>query len=118
MSDARRRIGAVGEDATARWYEERGYVVLARNWRVREGELDLVVRRSGTVVFCEVKTRSSDAFGAPIEAITATKQRRLRLLATRYLEQRPQPGCSLRFDVASVKPGGLGPIVDVVEGIF
>ena len=64
----------------ARWYEARGYEVLARNWRVREGELDLVVARDGALVFCEVKSRSSDAFGLPAEAVTVSKQARLRRL--------------------------------------
>ena len=73
MGDARRVVGQAGEDAVARWYAAAGYDVLDRNWRVREGELDLVVRDQGTIAFCEVKTRRSDAFGVPAEAVTARK---------------------------------------------
>src|SRR5262245_35879970 len=69
-ADPRRGLGSLGEDAVARWYEQRGYSVAARNWRVREGELDLVLQRGRTVVFCEVKTRRGDAFGTPFEAVT------------------------------------------------
>ena len=99
----------------AAWYEARGYVVEARNWRCRQGELDLVVRKGGTVVFCEVKTRSSDAFGAPVEAVTRAKQLQVRRLAARWLAERGPPRRGpVRFDVASVLAGK----VEVVEGAF
>ncbi len=119
MTDARRRLGTSGEAAAAAWYEARGYQIVDRNWRVREGELDLVVSRQRTVVFCEVKTRRGDAFGAPFEAVTATKQRRIRGLAARWLAEHPQRGADLRFDVASVRAQpGRAPVVDVIEQAF
>ena len=65
------------------WYSNAGYALLDRNWRCREGELDLVVARDRAVVFCEVKTRRGAAFGAPFEAVTLTKQRRLFLIVKR-----------------------------------
>ena len=116
MTRYRQRLWASGGGAAAAWYESRGYEVLARNWRCREGELDLVLRGSGRlVVFCEVKTRSSDAFGAPVEAVTRAKQLRVRRLAARWLaEQGPARGGPVRFDVASVLAGE----VEVVEGAF
>lgn len=101
-SDPRRSLGAAGEETVAAWYRARGYDIVDRNWRCREGELDLVVARSGVVVFCEVKTRRTLRFGAPFEAVTAAKQRRLRGLAARWLAEHPHPRCSVRFDVASV----------------
>jgi putative endonuclease len=116
--DPRRHVGAVGEDAAAAWYRDRGFDVLARNWRVRAGELDLVVRRGSMIVFCEVKTRSSDRFGLPTEAVTAVKQRRLRTLAMLWLDAHPGAHGELRFDVASVTPAGEQPHVEVVEGAF
>jgi putative endonuclease len=122
--DVRREVGAAGEDAVARWYGEAGYSVLSRNWRVREGEIDLVARRDRTIVFCEVKTRRGDAFGTPAEAVTPRKQARLRKLAVRWLGENPNEAGSaradvLRFDVASVKPNGRGGwIVDVLEAAF
>ncbi len=63
MPTAVRALGAEGEDLAARWYEDHGYEVLERNWRRREGEVDLIVRQGKTVVFCEVKTRTTDRFG-------------------------------------------------------
>ncbi|MEX0663862.1 MAG: YraN family protein [Acidimicrobiia bacterium] len=117
--DPRRALGASGEDLAARWYAKRGYLLLDRNWRCREGELDLVLSAKRTVVFCEVKTRRSDAFGAPFEAVTPTKQRRLRGLAARWLDEHPQRGVDLRFDVASVyAPRGEAPRVEVIEAAF
>lgn len=114
-SEARRALGSQGEAMAASWYESRGYRVLARNWRCREGELDLVLRLGGTYVFCEVKTRTSQAFGTPAEAVTWRKQARLRRLAARWLrEAAPGPALDVRFDVASV----MGNHVEVLEAAF
>ena len=101
----------------AGWYEAQGYEVLARNWRTRTGEIDLVVRRGGlggTLVVCEVKTRSSLAFGHPAEAVTPIRQRRLRALAAQWLGAHGPHGGEVRFDVAAVLPGS----VEVVEAAF
>ena len=99
----------------ADWYCARGYEVVARNWRCREGELDLVLRQGRSFVFCEVKARTSTAFGAPVEAVTRTKQVRLRHLAARWLEdEAPVRPREIRFDVASVLAGQI----EVLEGAF
>ena len=119
VADPRRQLGAHGEDAVAAWYEQRGYRVLDRNWRVREGELDLVVRSGAVVVFCEVKTRRGDAFGSPFEAVTRTKQQRIRTLATRWLQEHRVRASELRFDVAAVRmPRGYAPVIEVIEAAF
>ena len=114
MTQARRALGASGEEAVAAWYERQGYEVVERNWRCRAGELDLILRRGRTFVFCEVKTRSSDAFGSPVEAVTRDKQVRLRHLAARWLEDAPLRPTDIRFDVASVLAGKI----EVLEGAF
>src|SRR3954452_5696158 len=101
MTDARRVLGAAGEEAVVRWYSDAGYVVLARNWRVREGEIDVIVGRDETIVFCEVKTRRGDAFGTPAEAVTWRKQARIRKLAVHWLREQHQRAEVLRFDVAA-----------------
>lgn len=103
-----------GEDAVASWYVANGYEIVERNWRSRAGELDLIVRRGRTFVFCEVKTRSSDAFGAPVEAVTRQKQVRLRHLAAQWLDEAPMRPTEIRFDVASVLAGEI----EVLEGAF
>ena len=95
-----------------------GYEVLDRNWRCSQGEIDLILRRGSTIVFCEVKTRSGTGFGLPAEAVNAAKQARIRRLGARWItENRRRVGggsWSLRFDVASV----LGSHVDVLEAAF
>jgi len=112
-SDPRRALGAHGESLVAAWYEARGFAIVERNWRRREGEIDLVVQRERTIVICEVKTRSSDRFGMPFEAVTRTKQLRLRRLGAMWLAESGVRG-ELRFDVASVS----GTTVDVIEAAF
>src|SRR4051812_11843130 len=105
MTSARRALGISGEDLAADWYRAQGYVVVERNWRCRQGELDLIVRQGRLVVFCEVKTRTSDLFGAPVEAITRDKQMRLRRLAARWIDDAAFRPIEIRFDVASVMDG-------------
>jgi putative endonuclease len=115
MTQTRRALGASGEQAAADWYREQGYEVLARNWRCREGELDLVLRKARTFVFCEVKARTSDAFGAPAEAVTRTKQTRLRHLAAKWLaDEAPVRPAEIRFDVVSILAGKI----EVLQGAF
>ncbi len=113
-------LGDAGEDLVAHWYADAGYRVLDRNWRCREGELDVVVARDSVLVFCEVKTRRSTAFGSPAEAVTVTKQRRIRMLAMRWLDEHPAARArTLRFDVASVlAERGIPPVIDVIEAAF
>ena len=120
MTQARRALGASGEQAAADWYEQNGYEVVARNWRCRDGELDLVVRRGRTFVFCEVKTRRGVGYGAPVEAVTPTKQQRIRALALQWLAAHPERRArDLRFDVASVLAArGEAPVIDVLEAAF
>ena len=110
----RREVGKRGEDIAARWYEVRGYQVLDRNWRCRDGELDLVLRNGRQVVFCEVKHRMGIGFGTPAEAITREKKQRIRHLAARWLQDaKPRPA-EIRFDVAAVLDGEI----EVLEGAF
>lgn len=110
-----RTLGEAGERRAADWYRRNGYEVVERNWRCRDGELDLIVRKARMLVFCEVKTRRSVAFGSPAEAITAAKRARLRRLAARWLAERPlQRGGPVRFDVVAILPDRL----DVIEAAF
>jgi len=114
----RTSLGRAGEDITAAWYEAHGYEVLERNWRRREGEVDLIVRKGRTVAFCEVKTRTSAAYGTGAESVLPAKQNRIRRLAARWLaELTPASGrplVDLRFDVVDITAGE----VDVIEDAF
>jgi putative endonuclease len=111
-------LGQWGEQQAVDLLQSEGLQVLARNWRVREGEIDIVARDGRTVVFCEVKTRSSAACGAPAEAVTAAKARRLRRLALLWLAEHPG-GDLIRFDVVSVTRQNRGPaLVEHLVGAF
>lgn len=114
MSDRRRRLGDRGEELVAQWYIERGFQILDRQWRCRRGEIDLVVAGPGLVVFCEVKTRSSDAYGSPFAAVGPRKQERLRELALLWLSGQTGSVGRMRFDVAGVVKGR----VEVIEAAF
>ena len=114
MPHRRQILGADGEAAVAEWYRHKGYEVVETNWRCRQGEIDLIVRKGRVLVFCEVKTRSSTAFGVPAEAVTKDKQARLRVLAARYLDDAPFRARELRFDVAAVLDGEI----EIIEGAF
>ncbi len=104
MATARQRqaTGGYGEARASRHLVEQGMVVLDRNWRCEEGELDLVLRDGPTLVFCEVKTRTTAAFGGPLEAVTAAKVARIRRLGARWIhEHGVRPG-SVRLDLVGV----------------
>jgi len=114
LTAGRRALGSYGENLAARWYEEHGYVLVSRNWRCREGEIDLVLTRARLLVFCEVKTRSSNAYGSPAAAVTPAKQARLRKLGMRWIDAHQMRPSTIRFDVACV----IGRDVRVIESAF
>lgn len=104
-TDGRTRTGAIGEDAALRTYTDAGYRLIARNWRCRIGELDLVLARGPTLVFCEVKARRGVAFGGGWEAVTARKRAKVRSVAEAFLMSSGLRPDAIRFDVASVEVG-------------
>lgn len=113
-------LGRWGEDLAAAHLAAHGYEVLARNWRCRYGELDIVARTPEALVFVEVKTRSGPAYGPPAEAVTRVKASRIRLLAAQWLsEARPRGWSDLRFDVISVvRRRDEGPELVHLRGAF
>lgn len=102
VTQARRVLGSLGEQQACRVLETAGYRILARNYRVRGGEIDVICERAGVLVFCEVKTRTTAQFGLPEEAVNAAKQRRLRRLAAEYLHRERRRARRVRFDVIAV----------------
>jgi putative endonuclease len=107
-------LGQAGEDRATAWYLAHGYEIIARNWRSRLGEIDLICANLEVMVFCEVKTRASERFGLPMEAVTRAKQIRIRRLATQYLFLHTCGTHDIRFDVVAV----LGRTVTVHENAF
>ncbi|CAN5753222.1 YraN family protein [soil metagenome] len=116
--DQRATLGRTGEDLAASQLKSLGFDVLARNVRGSYGELDIVARRGSLVVFCEVKTRRSDRFGMPAEAVGYAKQQRIRRLAGEWLNAHRPRASEIRFDVVSVVGDGDGAEVTHIPGAF
>jgi putative endonuclease len=95
-------LGRHGEQLAAEYLERSGMRILDRNWRCAEGELDIVAAQRQVLVVCEVKTRSSDRYGTPLEAITRQKQRRLRRLAIRWVVAHGVLFDEIRIDAVGV----------------
>ncbi len=109
-------LGARGEERAAAHYRTLGYTIVERNWRCQAGEIDLICASPDgrTLVICEVKARTSNAHGHPLEAVPSSKQRRLRHLAAIYLLDQSQYWEEIRFDVAAV----FGHELHVVRSAF
>ncbi len=116
---SRIELGRWGEDLAIRHLESTGYVVLSRNWRCRDGELDLVATDQERLVFCEVKTRSGLGYGTPAEAVTPAKADRIRRLANLWQRRFMLRWCPVRYDiVAIVAPPGELPYVRHIKAAF
>lgn len=111
-------LGRHGEDLAAEYLRRSGMTILDRNWRCRAGEIDIVARDGSALVVCEVKTRTSTAFGGPAEAVTRRKMRRLRELALHWLDDRGIYVPEIRFDViAIVRPPEGRPVLEHLRGV-
>jgi len=95
-------VGTLGEQAAERALTDQGYRIVHRNYRLRSGEIDIVCEQAGTLVFCEVKTRTTTRYGTGEEAVTHAKRRRIRRLAAEYLSRERTAARQIRFDVISV----------------
>jgi putative endonuclease len=118
MSHARQILGKTGEDLACRELERRGYAIVARRYRRRRGELDIIARDGATLVFVEVKTRYGREFGDAAEAVTAIKRRRIAQLALDYMMRHHLSGCPCRFDVVSIHFDSGQAVVEVFQGAF
>lgn len=118
MTAEREALGRYGEDLAARRLIDAGMVVLDRNWRCDAGELDLVLRDGRVLVICEVKTRSSLAFGSPLEAVTPRKLQRLRRLGARWIGERGIRVEHVRIDMVGIVRPRVGTVtLDHIRGI-
>lgn len=118
MTFARQALGQFGEKIAAEELERRGYEILARRYRTRHGEIDIVARDGETIVFVEVKARVTAEFGTAAEAVTAWKQRRLAVMATDYLARSGVAPCPCRFDVVAIDGVGDGMRITVYRDAF
>lgn len=101
-ADPRQRLGRDGEARAEAFLRDKGLTILARRWRCRSGEIDLIAEEGAWLVFVEVKTRAGEGFGRPAEAIDARKQRRLARAALTYLQAEDALERPCRFDVVEV----------------
>jgi putative endonuclease len=112
-------LGILGEELAFYELRKRGYKVLLRNYECALGEIDLIAKHEGVLVFVEVKTRSSDAMGAPAEGVTAEKRRQIIRVAKQYLQRYGILESRCRFDVAAVLiPPGEEPRIEVIQAAF
>ena len=102
MSLLRKLLGKTGEDSASRFLAQQGYRILERNFSIPSGEIDLIALDRDTLVFVEVKTRTSDAYGAPELAVDSRKQARMTKAALAYLKSRKLHQMPCRFDVVAI----------------
>jgi putative endonuclease len=103
MTDARQDLGKSGEDLAVLELESRGYAIVARRYRTAHGEIDIIARDGETMVFVEVRRKSTDEFGTAAESVTPAKQRRVIRMAIAYLAlQGLYDRCAVRFDVVAI----------------
>ncbi len=118
MSRARVILGKAGEDLACAELETRGYAIVARRYRRRGGEIDIVARDGATLVFVEVKARDGRAFGEAAEAVTAVKRRRITQIALDYMNRYHLSDCPCRFDVVSIHFDTGRPGIEVFQNAF
>lgn len=116
--DQRQSLGKMGENLACAELERRGYAILARRYRTRFGEIDIVARDGATTVFVEVKARGGDGFGSGAEAVTGWKQRRIAMMAVDYLSRHRLQDTPCRFDVVAVDVRGAAPEIKVYPHAF
>lgn len=116
---ARDAVAAYGERVATRHLTDDGMEILDRNWRCRDGEIDIVAKDADSLVFCEVKTRRTTEYGSPAEAVVPAKARRLRRLAAAWLAAHDTHAPEIRFDVIGVVPRSAGAAaVEHLRGAF
>jgi len=110
--------GACGEELAAKRLKAEGYRIVDRNWRCRQGELDIVALDGKTLVFVEVKARGEGARTTPLEAVDRHKQRKLIKAAKQYISEKNLAYLGARFDVVTVTQGGASPTIEIISDAF
>jgi putative endonuclease len=118
VSQQRVRLGEIGENLACQELERRGYSVVARRYRRRGGEIDIIALDGATLVFVEVKARNGRGYGLAAEAVTAIKQRRLAAVALDYVVRHHVHNCPCRFDVVAIQLTSEGPQIELFQNAF
>ncbi|MGH7874560.1 MAG: YraN family protein [Candidatus Binatia bacterium] len=111
-------LGKEGERLAEQYLKHKGYKLVERNYRCAAGELDLIVLDGRVVVFVEVKTRTGQGFGSPLEAVEFRKQRKMIQAAQYFLSEKRLHQRDARFDVVGISWPGRGPVVEHIENAF
>jgi putative endonuclease len=118
MLNHRQQFGRRSERLAVEYLKRTGYRILEINFRTRVGEIDIIARETGTIVFVEVKARASRRFGSPKGAVTATKQRKISMAALEYLKQSGQTADRARFDVVAIDTADGKMEIELVKNAF
>jgi putative endonuclease len=116
--DPRQTLGHLGEELACAELRRRGYEILARRYRTRHGEIDIVARDGPTTVFVEVKARIGNEFGGAADAVTPWKQRRITKMAMEFLTRNRLDDRPCRFDVVTVDLAHGASVVEVYANAF
>ena len=114
----KRLIGILGEKLVCKWYTDRKYKLINVNYKTRLGEIDIIATNKNTIVFVEVKTRKDDKFYQAREAVTYSKQQKIKAAAKLYLANSKYSDMNVRFDVAEVYHPENNPVVNIIENAF
>ena len=119
MQSPSQTLGTIGEELAFHYLRNKGYKVLIRNYESPLGEIDLIAKEKGALVFIEVKTRSSDAMGSPAESVTHFKRHQIVKCAQYYVKRYGIHRVPCRFDVVSVLlPKDAEPALEIIENAF
>lgn len=118
MTQDRLSLGKMGEELAVTQLRTMKYQILERNYRCLLGEMDIIAREKGSLVFVEVKTRATKDFGGPAAAVHERKQRQLSRIALLYLNQKKIRDVPARFDVVAVDLSGTKPRIEVIQNAF
>ena len=118
MLNKQQQFGRTGETVAARFLKKQRYKILETNYRTPQGEIDIIARDGDTIVFIEVKARTSDHFGNPKGAVTLQKQRKISMTALYYLKATKQSDAKARFDVVSISSWTDPPAIEIIKNAF
>jgi len=111
-------LGKKGEETAVGLLKNNGYKILLKNYKTKLGEIDIIASDKGTICFIEVKTRQSDRFGSPVEAISASKQRQISKAALVFLKEKNLLDKKARFDVVSILYSQDTPRLGLIKNAF
>ena len=119
METAAQTLGTIGEELAFHFLAQKGYKILLRNYESSLGEIDLIAKEKGALVFIEVKTRRTDAMGLPAESVTRDKRHQIIKSAKYYIKRYGIHNVPCRFDVVSIlMPDGREPNIEIIENAF